>query len=142
MKKILFVCMLSLVTVFGMAQHHHHDDHGHSGPGPRGGHGGRHVIECATSEQMRMALNVLDDLSFDDKRLEVANLCVVLGHFCTDDLARIAQKFSFDDNRKKFLIFAHDYCEDPQNYYYLHDVFDFESNFEDMMKAVMPGYRR
>lgn len=91
---------------------------------------------------MRMALNVLDDLSFDDKRLEVANLCVVLGHFCTDDLARIAQKFSFDDNRKKFLIFAYDYCEDPQNYYYLHDVFDFESNFEDMMKAVMPGYRR
>ena len=138
MKKFLFVSLLSLTTVMGVAQHHH-DYRGH---GERPERGGRHIIECATPEQLRMTLNVLENQSFDDKKLEIANLCVVLGHFCTEDLARIAQKFSFDDNRKKFLIFAYPYCQDPQNYYYLRDVFDFDSNFDDMMKTVMPGFHR
>ena len=55
---------------------------------------------------MDAALNTLQNLSFDDKKLDIAKLCVVLGHFCVDDLARLAQVFSFDDNRLTFLIFA------------------------------------
>jgi hypothetical protein len=88
-----------------------------------------------------MALQVIDNQSFDDKKLEIAELCVTLGRFCTDDLARMAEKFSFDDNRKKFLIYAYNYCEDPQNYYSLKDVFSFQSNFDDMMDTVQPRRR-
>ena len=115
----------------------------------RGGHGqdrgrGHHRTEyrCATPEQMHMVMRVLDNQSFDDKRLEVAQLCVVLGEFCVDDLARMAGVFSFDENRLKFLIFAYDYCEDPQNYFALRDVFSFRSNFDTLMDTVYPGYRR
>ena len=119
MKKTLFVLMLSLVTVFGMAQGRHGgsrgNDRGHGrGPGREYPHEMHHQ-PCATPEQMQLVLQVIDNQSFDDKKLEIGKLCVVLGHFCTNDLARIAEKFSFDDNRKAFLIYAYPYCVDRRS---------------------------
>lgn len=135
MKRIFFIAALTVVSLTGMAQHHHHHDRHDGGRPPR--------IECATQEQMRMVMRVLGDQSFDDKKLEIAKLCVTIGHFCTNDLERMARKFSFDENRKKFLIYAYDYCEDPQNYYALRDAFEFRSNFDEMMDTVLPqGPRR
>ena len=136
MKKVFFILVLALMTVTAGAQHHH----GPKGPSDRGHE--RHHIECASREQMGMVMRTLDQQSFDDKKLEIAELCVVLGRFCVDDLARMAGVFSFDENRLKFLIFAYDYCEDPQNYFALRDVFSFRSNFDTLMDTVYPGYRR
>lgn len=144
MKRILFILMLGLVTVSAAAQsgrrNHHeaapvdarshsvrHQDH-------------RHVVECATHEQMQMSMRVLNQQSFDDKKLEVAKLCVTLGHFCVDDLARIATVFSFDDSRLAFLTYAYDYCPDRQHYYSLREVFTFSSNFSKLMDAVQPKH--
>ena len=135
MKKLLFVFVLALSTLTAGAQHHH--DH----RGPQGKVHDRHHIECATHEQMSMAMQILKHQSFDDKKLEIAKLCVVLGHFCVDDLARMAGTFSFDENRLTFLTFAYAYCEDPQNYYDLRDVFSFRSNFDTLMDNVHPGHR-
>ena len=90
---------------------------------------------------MNMAMHVMSQQSFDDKKLEIAKLCVVLGHFCVDDLARLAGTFSFDDSRLTFLIFAYDYCENPQDYYALRDVFTFRSNFDTLMDTVHHGHR-
>ena len=142
MKKLFFILVLALSTISAGAQHHNH--------GPRVAKGStvyhgvpaeRHHIECATREQMGMAMQVLNQQSFDDKKLEIAKLCVVLGHFCVEDLARMASVFSFDDSRLTFLTFAYNYCEDPQNYYALRDVFSFRSNFDTLMDTVHPGYR-
>lgn len=80
-----------------------------------------------------MSLQAIKNQSFDDKKLEIAQLCVTLGRFCTNDLERMARTFSFDENRKKFLSYAYYYCTDPQNYYTLRDVFEFRTNFDDMM---------
>jgi len=137
MKKLGFAVLLSLVTIVGMAQpprggHGPEGPHGH-GHGP-GGH--RPHVECATREQLHKTLDVLEKLDFDEKRLMVAELCVTLCKYCTDDLARMARTFSFDENRKKFLIYAHEYCNDRENYYYLRDVFDMQMNFEEMMRVV------
>ena len=140
MKRTLIILFAALVSLAAGAQHHHHGDRPGSRNGDRGH--GRHHIECATGEQMNMAMQVLENQSFDDKKLDVAKLCVTLGHFCVEDLARMAVVFSFDDNRTKFLIYAYEFCPDPQNYYMLRDVFSFRSNFDTMMETVMPGYRR
>jgi len=136
MKRFFLIVLMALVTMSGMAQRHHDDRGGH------GRHGGRHRVECATNQQMQMTLQVLDQQSFDDKKLEIGKLCVTLGHFCTDDLARMAEKFTFDDKRLEFLTYAFDYCEDPEYYYSLRNVFTFSSNFDTLMDRVMPGYRR
>jgi len=146
MKKTIFVLMLSLATVAGMAQGRHGgprgNDKGHGrGPAKEFQQDVRH-FHGATPEQMQLVLQVLDNQSFDDKKLEIGKLCVVLGHFCTRDLALMAEKFSFDDNRKQFLIDAYPYCVDPQNYYSLKEVFQFRSNFDEMMEKTHPGYSR
>ena len=135
MKKLLFILLLALSTVTAGAQHRHD----HNAPHDRGR--GRNHIECATHDQMHMVMHTIGQQSFDDKKLEIAKLCVVLGHFCVDDLARIAGAFSFDDSRLTFLIFAYDYCEDPQNYFALRDAFSFRSNFDTLMDTVHPGHR-
>ena len=140
MKKYFFLLAALMIALSGMAQRHHD---GHGGPGGRGDRGRGHArIECATGEQLHMSLHVLEQQSFDDKKLEIAQLCVTLGHFCVDDLARIAAVFTFDENRLKFLIYAYDFCEDREYYYALRDVFSFRSNFDTLMDTVMPGYRR
>ena len=136
MKRVWLVALMVLVTMSGMAQRPHQ-----GAPGDRG-RGGRHRVECATPQQMSMTMQVLEQQSFDDKKLEIAKLCVTLGHFCTDDLARMAAKFTFDDKRLEFLLYAYDYCEDPERYYALRDLFTFRSNFDTLMESVMPGYRR
>ena len=139
MKKLLLIFAMALMTAGMTAQgrppQHDRSNHHHDMP-PK-----RHIV-CATPEQMGMVMNVLDKQSFDDKKLEVAKLCVTLGHFCVEDLARMAVVFSFDENRLQFLTYAYDYCQDPQNYYLLRESFSFRSNFDTMMETLLPGYRR
>lgn len=99
------------------------------------GHHSRPTV-CATPEQQSMTLQVVSNQSLDDKKLEIAKLAVTLGHFCTDDLARIASLFSFDDSRLAFLLYAYDYCEDPQRYPSLRDVFNFRSNYDKLRDTL------
>lgn len=158
-KKVLFVFAAVMVAVTMMAQpprHHdqqrepqHHEQHhpgaGHEQcPGHHGPEQGRchaHQVVRATPEQVAMTLQVVGNQSFDDKKMEIAKLAVTLGHFCTEDLARIARLFSFDENRLVFLKYAHPYCVDPQNYPALRDVFAFQSNYDELMRSLYPSMR-
>lgn len=181
MKKLFFVLMLSMATVYGMAQHYgqqppqqnppaqhqgHNDPHHHGqqpGPGHQPGHNDPHqpghhgqqpgpqspkpgpapkVIVCANAEQMQMVLQVLEKQPYDDRRMEIAQLCVVLGRFCTNDLARMASRFTMEDRKVDFLRYAYPYCQDPENYYTLRDVLRFKSDYDKLMDAVQPGRPR
>lgn len=140
MRKI-FTLILALVASVGMiAQppHHHESGHRHDQGHDRGP---AHHIVCATPEQLSMTMQVVGSQSFDDKKLEIAKLAVTLGHFCTDDLAQVARLFSFDDNRLAFLKYAHAYCEDPENYPSLHDVFSLQSNYDELIRTLYPSRR-
>ena len=149
MKKVLFVLAAVMVAVGMMAQPprqheqrphepQHHEQFHH---GSEHGHRPAHQILCATPEQLSMTMQVVSNQSFDDKKLEIAKLAVTLGHFCTDDLARVARLFSFDEKRLEFLKYAHPYCEDPQNYPALRDVFSFQSNYDDLIRTLYPSRR-
>ena len=129
MKKINYLILLMTMafSMGAMAQSYHH------------GHGRRN---CATAEQMRLTMQALEKESFDDKRTETAILCVTLGHFCTDDLARMARTFTFDDNRTKFLTYAYDYCVDRENYYILKEAFSFSLNYDKMMETIHNRHHR
>lgn len=146
MKKSIFVIMMALVSVVGVAQHHHGDHHG-----DRGGHGnkGHHehrqevrYVGAASPEQVMMVLDVVGKQSFDDNKMEVAKLSAALASFRVDDLARIAKLFSFESNKVEFLKYAYYTCYDPEHYYMLRDCLRFSSDFDEVMDAVMPGYRR
>ena len=135
MRKFILLLMAAMMAVGMMAQHSHRQEQEH-----RPGHTPRAFI-CATPEQLSMTLQVVGQQSFDDKKMEIAKLAVILGHFCTNDLAQIAALFSFDDSRLAFLLYAHSYCEDPQNYPALRDVFSFQSNYDELIRTLYSGRR-
>lgn len=121
--------------------HHHHGDphyndpHHHQPtppPAPR----------VANDEQVRWALQVLNKQSYDDKRMEVARLCVVLCPFPVRDLSRMAGCFTMEDRKVDFLKFAYRYCPDPENYYRLRDVLRYRSDYDKLMESVDSQYRR
>jgi len=141
MKRVFLALAMLMVCLSGMAQHHgrEHNDRGHHNGRPHQ----REVVyvPCASPEQADLALKTIENQSFDDKKLEIARLCVTLVPFEVRDLMRIAEKFSFDDNRKEFLIYAYPHCCDPENYYALRDCFSFRSNFDEMMEKVQRPLR-
>lgn len=96
----------------------------------------------ANDEQVRWALQVLNKQSYDDKRMEVARLCVVLCPFPVRDLSRMAGCFTMEDRKVDFLKFAYRYCPDPENYYRLRDVLRYRSDYDKLMESVDPQYRR
>ena len=138
-KKVMVLLAATMMAVGMMAQPPHHEPKHHHGS--EHNHGPARHIVCATPEQLSMTLQVVGSQSFDDKKLEIAQLAVTLGHFCTDDLARVAKLFSFDENRLAFLKYAHAYCEDPQNYPSLRDVFSFQSNYDELIRTLYPSRR-
>ena len=138
-KKVLVLLAATMMAVGMMAQPPHHEPKHHHGS--EHNHGPARHIVCATPEQLSMTLQVVGSQSFEDKKLEIAKLAVTLGHFCTDDLARVAKLFSFDENRLAFLKYAHAYCEDPQNYPSLRDVFSFQSNYDELIRTLYPSRR-
>lgn len=139
MKHYLFAIALCLSAAICVAQpprgggHHPHEHHGHHHPEP--------VVYCLNAEQMAMVQQVMADMSFDDKKLEIAKLSVCLTPFCTRDLAQLASMFSFDESRLTFLQFAYPYCSDPENYPLLRDAFSFSSNFDKLMSSIYPPRR-
>lgn len=140
MKRLFILLAAAIIAAGAMAQPPHHHDQRHD---PRHEHGHVHhhapeppQIICATPKQLSITLQVLEKQSFDDKKLEIAQLAVTLGHFCVYDLARMAQLFSFDENRLAFLQYAHAYCQDPQNYPALRDVFKFQSNYDELIRSI------
>lgn len=122
MKRYVFLAIFALAMVVAVAQPPRHHRH----------------RPCATSEQMHMVMKTLEKQSFDDNRLEIAELCVTLGQFCVSDLERMCKVFSFDDKRLEFLRFAYSYCTDPENYPMLRDAFTFSSNYDKLMDYIYP----
>lgn len=138
MKRYVFLSIACLATVLCFAQppRGNHRNHGGGRP-PR-----QERVICATPEQMGMVMKVLKDQSFDDKKADIAKLCVYMGTFCTSDIAQMAKLFSFDDNRLDFLKYAYQYCSDPQNYPTLRDCFSFSSNYDKLLEFIYPEMKR
>jgi len=94
----------------------------------------------ATPEQVDMIVRYLQSESFDEKRYNVALLCIHLTSIPVDGLRMIAKEFSYDDNRLKFLKAAYQFCPDREKYWFLEDCFTFKTNGEELMKFVRSKY--
>ena len=85
-------------------------------------------VKTATPKEVNEMVRVLKKLSFDDNRMEVAKLCVMLRPVTVADLARMASTFTFDSNRLAFYKFAYEYCPDKERYVMLKDSFRLSSD--------------
>ena len=147
MKRLFFLLALAIVAAGAMAQGpqgsrgRHNDRHGH-GDSHRRPPMEQRYYDCASAEQMQAVMDALNGQSFDDKKLEIAKLCVTIGYFCTADMAQMATVFSFDDKRLEFLKYAYPYCLDKENYPTLRESFSFKSNFDALLDYIYPNLRK
>ncbi len=153
-EKKLLVLLIACMMTMGAAAQHYPDRHPQPHPHPQaverhhhgdprvGRHDRRHEPQpmppkpCATPRQMHMVMQTIKGQSFDDKKLEIAQLCVTIGQFCTDDLALMAKEFSFDEKRLEFLQYAYSYCTDRERYPVLQDCFTFRTNYDKLMQTI------
>lgn len=152
-QKRLFVLFVTAVMTISLSAQGHPGEHRQPQPQPQPQHHHQqqqpqhhqpqHLQPKTISpEQMQKVMETLRKQDFDDKKLEVAKLSVTLCPFTTEDLARVATLFTFDDQRLEFLEYAYYYCADQENYFRLRRSFKFETSFDELMEHLYPNQRR
>lgn len=86
---------------------------------------------CEVSESdMKRLITVVSAESFDDDRLQIAKQQLPFSScYASEQIAKLAALFSFDEERLKFAKFAYQHVKDPEAYYAeLSKHFDFASD--------------
>ena len=92
--------------------------------------------KAVSSSDMSLIIKTLKAESFDSTREKIAKM-IICGHrFSSRQIADMAKTFEFDSSRKKFLIYAHPHCADPQNYVVAANTLEFSSSRNDVMNRV------
>ena len=62
---------------------------------------------------------------------------IVCGSLLTSrQIADMAKTFKFDSNRTGFLLYAYEFCADPQNYVVAANTLEFSSNRNELMRKI------
>lgn len=78
------------------------------------------------------ALYSIQSKDFSDTQLILAKQIVSSNCLTAMQTKEIARIFDFEDTKLKFAKFAYSYCYDPENYWQINDIFDFESTIEEL----------
>jgi hypothetical protein len=91
------------------------------------------VVNCrgTAADHTRIAA-ALENESFEDDRLAVAEQAMVNTCFTVDQVKALAEQFTFEENRLSFVKSAYAHCSDPQNYYELNSAFTFSDSKEEL----------
>lgn len=92
---------------------------------PPYGNGGNSYGDPAFSQ----FLQLLDNESFDSKKLESSKKYADKTGLSAQQIADIAKKFTFDSNRLDWAKYAYKSCYDKANYFLLKSTFSFSSNY-------------
>ncbi|MEZ4978851.1 MAG: DUF4476 domain-containing protein [Chitinophagales bacterium] len=84
------------------------------------------------------AMNSVAEKSFDETKLSVAKQITSSNCLTSFQIKRLAELFSFEDNKLHYAKFAYAYCYDPQNYFIVNDVFSFQNSISELQKAIQP----
>lgn len=78
------------------------------------------------------AKSSIQNKDFEDSRIKIAKQIVDNNCVDAEQIKGIAELFDFEASRLDFAKYAYKKCSDPQNYYKINDVFDFESSIEEL----------
>ncbi len=100
----------------------------------------KEYIRPADKHEVKMIIDMLKKVSFDNQRIEVAKVCVALRPVMAEDLLAMAKTFQFDDGRVNFLEYALHHCINPEKVYIFQDAFTFRTNADRFFNSI--GYNR
>jgi len=73
---------------------------------------------------------------FDDTKLTVAKQITGANCLTADQVRRMMEEFSFEDDKLEYAKFAYDKTYDIGNYYKLNDAFDFDSSVDELNEYI------
>lgn len=82
------------------------------------------------------AYDLLSKESFDNTRLKVAKQIASTNLLSVNQIKRICQLFSFENNKLEFAKYAYNSCVDQNNYFKLNEVFKFESDKQQLNSFI------
>lgn len=123
------------------------DQHNHVGspnspvlPGGYSSHSGdpHHGIHPphATPEEMSEIISMMSASSYDNERINLGKTFLKGHNVRTDQIMRMTQTINFDSRRLEFLIYAFEYCLDPENYYKTIELLSYKSSKDKLLKRI------
>ncbi|WP_162054000.1 DUF4476 domain-containing protein [Pontibacter pamirensis] len=85
-----------------------------------------------TAQELDRVIQAMNSREFDNTKLTIAREAVRSGSIMAEDLRRLLQQFEYESNQVEFAKFAYDYLCDREHFYYVYDVFRFDSNVEEL----------
>jgi hypothetical protein len=88
------------------------------------------------------AMQSIQSKDFEDTKLSVAKQVLNSNCLMSADIAKICRLFDFEATRLDFAKYAYGRTFDPENYFVVNDVFDFESSISDLTNYIASQPRR
>ena len=90
----------------------------------------------ASPEQVKAIVKLMKDVSFDDKKLNVAKVCLSLRDVPVEGIRKMVRTLSFSDNKMALLKYAYNYCYDRERYFTLCDELTFSSDRDELIRYL------
>ena len=94
------------------------------------------LVRKVSSSDMTAIVKALKNEDFDSTRAKLARMIVCGSLLTSRQIADMAKTFTYDSKRYDFLIYAYDFCADPQNYVVAANTLEFSSNRNDLMRKI------
>jgi hypothetical protein len=79
--------------------------------------------------------------AFDDSKLQIARQIAATNMLSSQQLYELMALFAFEDTRLELAIFAYCNVYDPDNYFFTHKAFSFNSSVERLDATIFRGYK-
>ncbi len=78
----------------------------------------------------------ISDKTFEDSKLQIAKQITRSKCMLSRQVKEVMQLFSYESTRLEYAKMAHDYTHDVDNYYKVHDAFEYESSIEELNNYI------
>jgi hypothetical protein len=85
-----------------------------------------------TAEELDRAIEAMRSRDFESTKLSIARDAVRSGSIMAEDLKRLLQQFEQEHTQVEYAKFAYDYLCDPEHFYYIYDLFRFDSSVQEL----------
>ena len=96
--------------------------------------------DVPSSGEMHAITERIRKESFEDDRVQMAKDQVAMRWFTAAQIIQLANTLTFENNRLEFLMFAYDFCVDPEHYNAAEDVLKFQSNRNSLREFLRSKY--
>lgn len=85
-----------------------------------------------SSRELDRLIQTMNSRSFESTKLSIAREALRNGSILADDLKRLLQQFEYESTRLEFAKYAYDYLCDREHFYYIFDLFRYDSNVREL----------